>query len=242
MTQALVGTLSATQTRLAEGIADAEAELVRARARCRELRETLALARAREAAAVVTPVRDPDVRERQKRVRIAELTEGILASQHVAGRTIPRRWLPALISIMRLDVDRFPKIFTRNTVLQWSGGGLLAGLHLGSAQATGVATELAAHIQPGSIRVDELTGSEENLDVLARATFFAEGAQPPTLETTIHGVFRFDCRPGRAAVPDAVRRRRARSLPAVAPQPAVRAGLSAAQLGRGASLHSRSRS
>ena len=59
MTQALVGALSTTQTRLAAGIADAEAELVRARGRCRELRETLALARAREAAAVVTPVREP---------------------------------------------------------------------------------------------------------------------------------------------------------------------------------------
>jgi hypothetical protein len=193
VTQALVGSLSAVQTRLAEGIADAEAELVRARQRCRELRETLALARAREAAAVVTPVREPDVRERQKRVRIAELTEGILASQTVAtGSPIPRRWLPALVSIMRLDTERFPGIFTRNTVLQWSGGGTLAGLHLGGVQAARVATELAAHIEPGSIRVDEMTGSEENLDVLARATFSSADAQPPQLETTIHGVFRFD--------------------------------------------------
>lgn len=193
MTQALVGTLSTVQIRLAEGIADAEAELVRARARCRELRETLALARAREAAAaVVAPVREPDVREQQKRVRIAELTEGILASQTVAGRPIPRRWLPALEVIMRLDAERFPGIFTPNTVLQWSGGGSLGGLHLGRPQAARVATELAAHIEPGSIRVDELTGSEENLDVLARATFKAEGVQPPTLEMTVHGVFRFD--------------------------------------------------
>jgi hypothetical protein len=192
VTQALAGTLSATQTRLADGIADAEAELVRARARCRELRETLALARAREAAAVVTPVREPDERERQKRVRIAELTEAILASQTVAGWPIPRRWLPALVSIMRLDTVRFDGIFTRNTVLQWSGGGSLGGLHLGGAKATRVATELAAHIEPGSIRVDELTGSDENLDVLARATFTASGVQPPKLETTIHGVFRFD--------------------------------------------------
>jgi hypothetical protein len=181
VTQALVGALSTTQTRLAAGIADAEAELVRARSRCRELRETLALARAREAAAVVTPVREPDVRERQKRVRIAELTEGILASQTVPGRRIPRRWLPALVSIMRLNTQRFPEIFTRNTVL-----------HLGGTAAARVATQLAAHIEPGSIRVDELTGSDENLDVLARATFFADGVQPPTLETTIHGVFRFD--------------------------------------------------
>jgi hypothetical protein len=192
VTQALVGALSTTQTRLAAGIADAEAELVRARSRCRELRETLALARAREAAAVVTPVREPDARERQKRVRIAELTEGILASQTVPGRRIPRRWLPALVSIMRLDTERFPGIFTRNTVLQWSGSGSLAGLHLGGTQAARVATQLAAHIKPGSIRVDELTGSDENLDVLARATFFADGVQPPTLETTIHGVVRFD--------------------------------------------------
>jgi len=51
---------------------------------------------------------------------------------------------------------------------------------------------VAAHIKPGSIRVDELTGSDDNLDVLARATFTAAGVQPPRLETTIHGVFRFD--------------------------------------------------
>jgi hypothetical protein len=35
-------------------------------------------------------------------------------------------------------------------------------------------------------------GSDDNLDVLARATFTAAGVQPPWLETTIHGVFRFD--------------------------------------------------
>jgi hypothetical protein len=189
-----VGALYGTQTRLAEGIVEAEAELVRARVRCRELRETLALARAREAAAVVTPVREPDARERQKRVRIAELTEGILASyaQTVPGRPIPRKWLPALMSMMRLDAERFPEIFTPNTVLQWSGGGSLGGLHLGGAAAARVATELAAHIEPGSIRVDELTGSDQNLEVLARATFTAAGVQPPRFETTIHGVFRFD--------------------------------------------------
>lgn len=193
MTQALVGALSGTQTRLADGIAEAEAELARARVRCRELRETLALARAREAAAVVTPVREPDVRERQKRARIAERTEEILAPQTVAaGRPIPRRWLPALVSIMRLDPERFATIFTRNAVFQWSGGGSLGGLHLGGAEATRVAMELATHIEPGSIRVDELAGSEENLDVLARATFRRNGDQPSTLETTIHGVFRFD--------------------------------------------------
>jgi len=104
----------------------------------------------------VTPVREPDVRERQKRVRIAELTDGILASsaRTVTGRPIPRKWLPALVSIMRLEAERFPGIFTRNTVLQWSGGGSLGGLHLGGAAAARVAAELAAHIEPGSIRVD----------------------------------------------------------------------------------------
>jgi len=51
---------------------------------------------------------------------------------------------------------------------------------------------VAAHIKPGSIRVDELTGSDDNLDMLARATFTQVSVQPPRLETTIHGVFRFD--------------------------------------------------
>jgi hypothetical protein len=192
VTQALVGALAATQTRLAAGIAEAEGELVRARRRCRELRESLALARAREAAAVVTPVREPDARERQKRVRIAELTEGFLAAPQVTGRPIPRRWLPALLSIMRLDTGRFETIFTRNTLLQWSGGGSFTGLHLGGAAAAKAATALAAQIEPGSIKVDEITGSEENMDVLVRATFRREGVVPPTLETTVHGVFRFD--------------------------------------------------
>src|SRR4029078_3747303 len=68
VTQALVSALSTPERRRAAGIAEAEAELVRARSRCRELRETLALARAREAAAVVTPVREPDDRERPQRV------------------------------------------------------------------------------------------------------------------------------------------------------------------------------
>jgi hypothetical protein len=192
VTEALVGALTATRTRLAEGIAEAEAELARARRRCRELRESLALARARESAALVTPVREADARERQKRVRIAELTEGFLAAPQVTSRPIPRRWLPALLAIMRLDTDRFETIFTRNTLLQWSGGGSFTGLHLGGAAAAKAATALAAHIVPGSITVDELTGSEDNLDVLARATFRREGVVPPTLETTIHGVFRFD--------------------------------------------------
>ena len=192
MTEALVGALMATHTRLAEGIAEAEEELARARRRCRELRESLALARAREAAAVVTPVREPDARGRQNRARIAELTEGFLAAPQVTGRPIPRRWVPALVTILRLDTGRFETIFTRNTLLQWSGGGSFTGLHLGKSAATKAAAALAAHIEPGSIKVDELTGSEQNLDVLARATFRREGVVPPTLETTIHGVFRFD--------------------------------------------------
>jgi hypothetical protein len=192
VTEALVGALAATHTRLAEGIADAEAELVRARRRCHELRESLAFARARESAAVVTPVREPDARERQKRARMAELTERLLDSPQITGRPIPRRRLPALVSILRLDTGRFEAIFTRNTLLQWSGGGSFTGLHLGGAAAAKAAAALAAQIEPRSIKVDELAGSDENLDVLARVTFRREGVVPPTLETTIHGVFRFD--------------------------------------------------
>jgi hypothetical protein len=192
VSQALSGAISATQVRLADGIADAEAELVRARARCRELRQELALRRAREAAAVVTiPAPEPAVREQQQRARIAELTNTYLTTT-AAGRPIPRRWLPALIAILRLDVDRFPKAFARNTVFYWTGGGPLEGLHLGNAKAVEVATAVARHIEPGSILVEELTEADENFDVVARLTFIDPGGTLPPLETRIHGVFRFD--------------------------------------------------
>jgi hypothetical protein len=191
VSQALSVAIEATQARLASGIADAEEELARARARCRELRQGLALERARVAATVTTPVRDPKVREQEQRARIAELTSTYLSTT-VAGRPIPRRWLPALITILRLDTDRFDRAFARNTVLYWSGPGALEGLHLGSAKAIEVATKVAGQIERDSIVVEELTEADENLDVVARLTFVNPAAGLPPLETTIHGVFRFD--------------------------------------------------
>jgi hypothetical protein len=187
--QALSGAITATQVRLASGIAEAEAELVRARRRCRELRETIALARAREAAAAVTPVREPKVRETHNRARIAQLTDSYLRTSP-AGRAIPRRWLPALVTLLRLDLERLPQIFARNAILHWSGEGSMSGLHLGHAEAVTVCAAIAGHIQPGSILVDELTGADENLDVVARVTFENPGSR--AVETTIHAVFRFD--------------------------------------------------
>jgi hypothetical protein len=198
VSEALSGAISHSQARLAEGIADAEAELVRARARCRELRQELALRRAQESAAVAMPVREPKVREQQQRARIAELTNTYLSTT-AAGRPIPRRWLPALVAILRLDTDRFERSFARNAVLYWSGSGPLEGLHLGNAKAVEVATAVAGRIQPGSIVVEELTEADENFDVVARLTFLDPSGRLPALETSIHGVFRFDER-GRIAL------------------------------------------
>ena len=193
MSQTLSGAIEATQARLARGIAEAEEELARARARARELRQELALERARVAAAVTDepPRPEPAVREQEQRARIAELTSTYLSTT-AAGRPVPKRWLPALMKILRLDVDRFDRAFARNTVLYWSGSGPMEGLHLGNAKAVEVATAVARRIEPGSIVVEELTEADDNLDVVARVTFVHPNAALPPFETTIHGVFRFD--------------------------------------------------
>jgi hypothetical protein len=101
------------------------------------------------------------------------------------------------VAIQRLDVDRFPRAFARNTVLYWTGGAL-EGLHLGHAKAAEIAMTIARRIEPGSIVVEELTEADENLDVVARVTFTGSNTLPP-LTTRIHGVFRFDER-GRIAL------------------------------------------
>jgi hypothetical protein len=195
VSQTLSGAIEATQARLARGIAEAEEELARARARCRELRQELALERARVAAAEVEPAveppKEPAVRAKEQRARIAELTSSFLTTT-AAGRPIPRRWLPALLTILRLDSERFERAFARNTVLYWSGSGPVEGLHLGADKAIEVATRVAQRIEPGSIVVEELTEADDNLDVVARVTFANAAAHLPPLETTIHGVFRFD--------------------------------------------------
>jgi ketosteroid isomerase-like protein len=193
VSQTLSGAIEATQSRLARGIADAEEELARARARCRELRQELALERARVAASLPEepPKPEPAVRAQQQRARIAQLTTTYLTTT-AAGRPIPKRWMPALMTILRLDVDRFDRAFARNTVLYWSGSGPTEGLHLGNAKAVEVATTIAQRIEPGSIVVEELTEADDNLDVVARVTFVHAGSGLPPLETTVHGVFRFD--------------------------------------------------
>lgn len=191
MTQALSSAITATQAHLASGIAEAEAELVVARRRCRELREEIALARAREAAAATAPPPEAKVREVHKRARIAQLTDSFLTTTP-AGRAIPRGWIPALVTILRPELDRLPRAFAKNAILHWSGDGPLGGLHLGAADAVEVATAIARRIRPGSIRVEELTGAEENLDVVARVTFEHDDPDRPPLETLVHGVFRFD--------------------------------------------------
>jgi hypothetical protein len=126
-----------------------------------------------------------------QRARIAQLTDSFLSTAPT-GRSIPRGWIPALVTILRPDVDRLPQAFAKNTILHWSGDGPLGGLHLGATDAVEVATAIARRIRPGSIRVEELTGAEENLDVIARVTFDPTDPDRPPLETLIHGVFRFD--------------------------------------------------
>jgi ketosteroid isomerase-like protein len=192
VSQTLSGAIEATQARLARGIAEAEEELARARARCRELRQQLALERARASAAVTEapPKPEPAVRALEQRARIAELTTTYLSTT-AARRPIPKRWMPALMTILRLDVDRFGRAFARNTVLYWSGSGPTEGLHLGNAKAVEIASIIARRIEPGSIAVEELTEADDNLDVVARVTFVHPSGSPP-LETTIHSVFRFD--------------------------------------------------
>jgi ketosteroid isomerase-like protein len=195
VSQTLSGAIEATQARLARGIAEAEEELARARARCRELRQALALERARVAAAETAPPveqpKEPAVRAQEQRARIAELTSAYLTTT-AAGRPIPKRWLPALLTILRLDTDRFERAFARNTVLYWSGSGPVDGLHLGADKAIEVATRVAQRIQPRSIIVEELTEADDNLDVVARATFANPASGLAPFETTVHCVFRFD--------------------------------------------------
>jgi hypothetical protein len=191
--EGLSGALTATQTRLASGLVDAEAELVRARARCKELRQKLALARAREAAAAKTPDRQPQ-REMARPARIAALTSNYLGGAATPAVPIPRRWRLALESMRRLDVGRFPRIFAPSIVMSWAGNGPHSGTHLGSTRAAEAASAIADRIRPDSIVVEELTGAEENLEVLARVTFDNAAVPRPPLETTIHAVFRFDDR------------------------------------------------
>lgn len=191
MIEGLSGALTATQARLASGLVDAEAELVRARKRCRELREKLALARAREAAVATTPARQPQ-REMNRPARIAALTSNYLGGTATPAVPIPRRWRRALETIRRLDVERFPKIFAPTIVLSWSGDSPLAGMHTGSDRAAEAAAAIVSRIRPDSVVVEELTGAEDNLEVLARVTFDNPAVPDPPLETTVHTVFRFD--------------------------------------------------
>ena len=83
-------------------------------------------------------------------------------------------------------------MFARNAIFHWSGEGTLAGLHLGSSEAASVAATIAQSVQPGSIQVEELAGADENLDVVARVTLQNPASPGPTMQTLIHGVFRFD--------------------------------------------------
>jgi len=189
--EGLSGALTATQTRLATGLVEAEAELARARKRCRELRQKLALARARESAVARTPARQPQ-REMVRPERIAALTRNYLGGAATPAVPIPRRWRRALETIRRLEVGRFPQIFAPNIVMSWSGNSSLSGTHLGSVRAAEVAAEIAGRIRPGSVVVEELTGAAENLEVLARVTFENPELRRLPLETTIHAVFRFD--------------------------------------------------
>ena len=191
MTEGLSGALTATRTRLASGLVDAEAELARARERCRELRRTLALARAREAAAAKRPAREPQ-REMIRPARIAALTSSYLGETARPATSVPRGWRRALETMRRLDVDRFPRIFAPNIVLSWSGNSALSGMHLGRDRAAKAAAAIAGRIRPNSLVAEELTAAEDNLEVLASLTFDDPALAQPPLETTVHAVLRFD--------------------------------------------------
>ena len=45
----------------------------------------------------------------RQRARIAQLTDSYLTTVP-AGRSIPRKWVPALVTILRSDLDGFPRV------------------------------------------------------------------------------------------------------------------------------------
>jgi hypothetical protein len=193
VTEALSGALTATQARLTSGIADAQAELERARARCKELRAVVALARAQADAAPITPA--PRVIE-ETRTRATPAyslaTPAAAAALTSAKAPLPRPWVQTLLTFRRLDVDAFSEAFAPNAIFHWEGDNALAGMHLGRKDATAVATRIAQLIEPRSVRTLELGEAEGTLEVLARVVFGGELPHLVRLQTRIHCVFRFD--------------------------------------------------
>ena len=192
MTEALSGVLTATQERLTSGIADAEAELHRARIRCKELRAVVALARAQAEAAPLTPA--PRVLEQTRPRTQAAYSLGAATSTagERAEKSFPREWLRALAVVRRLDLGRLEDVFAPNAIFHWEGDNPLAGMHLGRAQAAEVAGRIAQLIEPRSVRALEQSEAEGTLEVLANVTFGGSLPHLVRLETRIHCVFRFD--------------------------------------------------
>ena len=215
MSEALAGALASARSRLADGLAEAEAELTRARARTKELQRSLAVARAEQGTMPIAPdpiaIPDLDVRaeeaapeekpeetpvatqrpeERPAASRRPEADR--TASAPTSSDVIPRRWRLALGVIARGDAARLPEIVAPNVIVRWEGDNPLAGTHLGDDAALGVLTRLASHVEPGSIVTEDLRETDGNVEVLVQLTFVGDIPDHVRLDTRVHAILRFD--------------------------------------------------
>lgn len=148
MSDALATALEAARSRLSFGVEEAEAELVRARARARELRDSLTLAREfagigagiQGAASAASPPRaTAKVDVLVDLSNLIELAEPLVLS-------VRRR--AALEGLRRADVRQMRASFSPNVVLRWDGDSPFAGMYLGRKQALALLELVLGQVDP----------------------------------------------------------------------------------------------
>jgi hypothetical protein len=176
----LTSALEAVRARIESGIAEAELELAEARARIRELKRSLADAGAEQAslAAVLPPG--------------TALPQVVPADRRATFPRLPQRWLLALGTVRRLDMNRLPKIFARNIILRWEGDNPIAGTHLGHKPALEFARRFRQFFEPASVIVEDLHAADANVEILATATLRTRTPLDVSVEFRITVVIRFD--------------------------------------------------
>jgi hypothetical protein len=216
VSEALQSALVAARSRLASGLAKAEADLSEARERAGVLRRSLAVAKSRLEAEVIgptassvavgeagpLPVAAPSAgaAARAPAATLAQASVGAPKTQPpppppqpaVEAPPMPLSWRAGLERLRRGSPDGIARRLSPNVVVRWDGRNPVAGTRLGTKQAIPRIRLICGHIDPAALLVEAVVEEDGGLSVTAQITLVSASLPDLRLQTRVTAAIRFD--------------------------------------------------
>jgi hypothetical protein len=215
VTEALQSALMAARSRLASGLAKAEADLSEARERAGVLRRSLAVAKSRLEAEVIGPTASSvavgEAGPPSVQVSPTEVTRAPAAGPSPApapaaasgpqppppqpaiqAPAMPLSWRAGLERLRRGTPDGIARRLSPNVVIRWDGRNPVAGTRLGTKQAIPRIRLICGHVDPASLVVETIVEDDGGLSITGQITLRSASLPDLRLQTRVTAAVRFD--------------------------------------------------